>query len=123
MQQERMRQVDPNLQKTRESLPIFEARSQLLAAIRDNSVVIVKGETGSGKTTQLPQFILEDAIEQNNAANCSVIGTVFNILILQGRVVNSYHSSYYINPITDGRRISAVASRRTNAVAQILHKF
>src|SRR4051794_23237952 len=39
-------------------LPITEHREELLAAIRDHQVVIVAGETGSGETTQLPQFCL-----------------------------------------------------------------
>lgn len=75
MGQEAIRQINPTLQETRNNLPIFEARGQLLDAIRNNTVVIVKGETGSGKTTQLPQYILEDAVANNNAANCSIIVT------------------------------------------------
>ncbi|MCW3007399.1 MAG: ATP-dependent helicase HrpA [Solirubrobacterales bacterium] len=42
-----------------ESLPVSERRADLLAAIRDHQVVIVAGETGSGKTTQLPKICLE----------------------------------------------------------------
>ena len=42
-----------------QSLPISERRDDLLAAIRDNQVVIVAGETGSGKSTQLPKLCLE----------------------------------------------------------------
>ncbi|WP_425570126.1 ATP-dependent RNA helicase HrpA [Saccharopolyspora cebuensis] len=42
-----------------ESLPVSQRREDLLAAIRDNQVVIVAGETGSGKTTQLPKMCLE----------------------------------------------------------------
>jgi ATP-dependent helicase HrpA len=42
-----------------EGLPIVERRDDLLAAIRDNQVVIVAGETGSGKSTQLPKLCLE----------------------------------------------------------------
>ncbi|HYN35166.1 MAG TPA: hypothetical protein VES40_21255, partial [Ilumatobacteraceae bacterium] len=42
-----------------ESLPITERREELLAAIRDHQVVIVAGETGSGKSTQLPKRCLE----------------------------------------------------------------
>jgi ATP-dependent helicase HrpA len=42
-----------------DSLPITERRDELLAAIRDHQVVIVAGETGSGKSTQLPKLCLE----------------------------------------------------------------
>ena len=38
-------------------------------------VLIVKGETGSGKTTQLAQFVLEEAIQNGNPADCSIIVT------------------------------------------------
>jgi ATP-dependent helicase HrpA len=40
-------------------LPVSAHREQLLAAIRDHQVVVVAGETGSGKTTQLPKLCLE----------------------------------------------------------------
>ncbi|HEY3010467.1 MAG TPA: ATP-dependent RNA helicase HrpA [Micromonosporaceae bacterium] len=40
-------------------LPIAEKKDEILAAIRDHQVVIVAGETGSGKTTQLPKICLE----------------------------------------------------------------
>ncbi|NNF63328.1 MAG: ATP-dependent RNA helicase HrpA [Acidimicrobiia bacterium] len=40
-------------------LPISERREELLATIRDHQVVIVAGETGSGKSTQLPKLCLE----------------------------------------------------------------
>ncbi|MEO1064515.1 MAG: ATP-dependent RNA helicase HrpA [Actinomycetota bacterium] len=41
------------------SLPIVSAREELLAAMRDHQVVVVAGETGSGKSTQLPKLCLE----------------------------------------------------------------
>ncbi|MGH8939895.1 MAG: DEAD/DEAH box helicase, partial [Actinomycetes bacterium] len=40
-------------------LPVAQRRDEIAAAIRDNQVVIVAGETGSGKTTQLPKICLE----------------------------------------------------------------
>jgi ATP-dependent RNA helicase HrpA len=40
-------------------LPVVERKDELLAAIRDHQVVVVAGETGSGKTTQLPKICLE----------------------------------------------------------------
>ena len=42
-----------------ESLPVSGRRDEIARAIRDNPVVIVCGETGSGKTTQLPKILLE----------------------------------------------------------------
>ncbi|MEH6650726.1 MAG: DEAD/DEAH box helicase [Motiliproteus sp.] len=41
------------------ALPICQKREQILELIRDNQVLILAGETGSGKTTQLPKFCLE----------------------------------------------------------------
>ena len=40
-------------------LPVSQRRNDIAAAIRDHQVVIVAGETGSGKTTQLPKICLE----------------------------------------------------------------
>ncbi len=42
-----------------EHLPVVERREDILAAIRDHQVVVIAGETGSGKTTQLPKMCLE----------------------------------------------------------------
>ncbi|RKW71823.1 ATP-dependent RNA helicase HrpA [Galactobacter caseinivorans] len=50
-----------------ESLPVSARREDIMKAIRENQVVVVAGETGSGKTTQLPKMLLElglaDAVE------------------------------------------------------------
>ena len=42
------------IQQQRESSPMYNYRDELLAAIRDNQVLIIVAETGSGKTTQVP---------------------------------------------------------------------
>ena len=42
-----------------DELPVSQRRDDIAAAIRDHQVVIVAGETGSGKTTQLPKICLE----------------------------------------------------------------
>ncbi|MFH9246196.1 ATP-dependent RNA helicase HrpA [Streptomyces lydicus] len=42
-----------------EELPVSQKKDDILAAIRDHQVVIVAGETGSGKTTQIPKICLE----------------------------------------------------------------
>ena len=63
------------IMEKRKELPIFHERGRLLDLIRNNPVVIVKGETGSGKTTQLGQFILEEALENEKPAECSIVVT------------------------------------------------
>jgi len=40
-------------------LPIFEKKQEIIDAVRHNQVVIISGETGSGKTTQIPKFCIE----------------------------------------------------------------
>ena len=42
-----------------EELPVSERREDIMNAIRDNQVVIIAGETGSGKTTQIPKMCLD----------------------------------------------------------------
>lgn len=60
--------------KSRKSLPIYEYRSQILENIQNNAVTVICAETGAGKTTQCPQFILEDALESGDE-NISIICT------------------------------------------------
>lgn len=43
----------------RKKLPAWEAREQLYFLLKEHQVIILQGETGSGKTTQIPQFLLE----------------------------------------------------------------
>ncbi|CAH9063561.1 unnamed protein product [Cuscuta europaea] len=59
----------------REKLPAFKVKSEFLKAIAENQVLVVSGETGCGKTTQLPQFILEEEISSSRGANCNIICT------------------------------------------------
>ncbi|CAH9086962.1 unnamed protein product [Cuscuta europaea] len=59
----------------RESLPSCKEKERLLQAIARNQVVVISGETGCGKTTQLPQYILESEIESGRGAFCSIICT------------------------------------------------
>ena len=74
--------VPEKIKRVRESLPIFDKKEVILDAIRGNQVVLIKGETGSGKTTQVPQYILEDCIRHEN-------GHMTNILLQKLRVPNS----------------------------------
>ncbi|KAL8052410.1 hypothetical protein ABFX02_05G002500 [Erythranthe guttata] len=59
------------LAQQRQYLPIFSVREELLQVIRENQVVIVVGETGSGKTTQLTQYLHEDEYTTNGIIGCT----------------------------------------------------
>jgi len=49
-----------SVKQQREYLPVFAVREELCQIIRDNQIVVIVGETGSGKTTQLTQFLSEE---------------------------------------------------------------
>ncbi|XP_027088374.1 pre-mRNA-splicing factor ATP-dependent RNA helicase DEAH7 isoform X1 [Coffea arabica] len=55
----------------RQYLPIFSIRDELLQVIRENQVAVVVGETGSGKTTQLTQYLHEDGYTINGIVGCT----------------------------------------------------
>jgi pre-mRNA-splicing factor ATP-dependent RNA helicase DHX38/PRP16 len=59
------------MKEQREYLPIYSVRSELLTIIRDNRVVIIVGETGSGKTTQLTQYLNEDGYSAYGIIGCT----------------------------------------------------
>lgn len=63
------------MQSFRAKLPAFNVRSEFIKAVAKNQVLVVSGETGCGKTTQLPQFILEEEISLLRGADCSIICT------------------------------------------------
>jgi len=48
-----------SIAETRRSLPIFPFKDDLLSAVESHQVLIVEGETGCGKTTQIPQYLSE----------------------------------------------------------------
>ncbi|KAI0492045.1 hypothetical protein KFK09_026310 [Dendrobium nobile] len=48
-----------NLEKQRQRLPVFKYRTAILYLVEYHSTVIIVGETGSGKTTQIPQYLKE----------------------------------------------------------------
>lgn len=67
---------DPNFKSTdilhsRQSLPVWQHRNQIMEVISRNSVILISGETGSGKTTQVPQYILEYCTQEKQP--CRII--------------------------------------------------
>ena len=58
-QRTKLKETARKLLRDRQQLPVYRERNRLLESIDGSQVVIVVGETGSGKTTQLPQFLFE----------------------------------------------------------------
>ncbi|KAL7810273.1 P-loop containing nucleoside triphosphate hydrolase protein [Trichoderma aethiopicum] len=54
-----------SIQETRKSLPIYQYREQFLQALEQYQILVIVGETGSGKTTQLPQYLHEAGYTKN----------------------------------------------------------
>ncbi|XP_033206508.1 dosage compensation regulator mle isoform X1 [Bombus vancouverensis nearcticus] len=73
-QRERL-QEDERLQKSikeRSHLPVFSMKNEIMNAINENPIIIIRGNTGCGKTTQVCQFILDDYIASGQGACCSI---------------------------------------------------
>ena len=61
--------------KCREKLPSYKMRKEIIETVRGNQVVVISGETGCGKTTQVAQFILEDMIDRKDGSICKIVCT------------------------------------------------
>ncbi|XP_038215388.1 ATP-dependent RNA helicase DHX8 [Zerene cesonia] len=60
-----------SLLEQRQSLPIYKLRDELIKAISDNQILIVIGETGSGKTTQITQYVAECGLAARGRVACT----------------------------------------------------
>lgn len=56
-------------------LPSYEMKDEILDLINNNQIVVISGETGCGKTTQVAQFILDDYIANKKGSACRIICT------------------------------------------------
>ena len=59
----------------RMELPAFKKRAEILDRIDKSQVVVVSGETGCGKTTQVPQFILDSHLQLGKGSKCRIVCT------------------------------------------------
>ncbi|XP_067130915.1 ATP-dependent RNA helicase A isoform X2 [Centruroides vittatus] len=69
---------DAALQKMieeRSKLPVWASQDEILNAVKHNRVVIIRGATGCGKTTQIPQYILDSYITAGQGAECCLVVT------------------------------------------------
>jgi RNA polymerase sigma factor (sigma-70 family) len=53
------------------SLPVMRAKKEFLSALHSHQVIVVVGSTGSGKTTQLPQFLIDAEFAQKGMVACT----------------------------------------------------
>ncbi|PIA55351.1 hypothetical protein AQUCO_00800241v1 [Aquilegia coerulea] len=60
-----------SIQEQRETLPIYKLKKQLVQAVHDNQVLVVIGETGSGKTTQVTQYLAEAGYTTKGKIGCT----------------------------------------------------
>ncbi|XP_006359631.1 probable pre-mRNA-splicing factor ATP-dependent RNA helicase [Solanum tuberosum] len=60
-----------SLQEQRQSLPIYKLKKELVQAVHDNQVLVVIGETGSGKTTQVTQYLAEAGYTTRGKIGCT----------------------------------------------------
>jgi len=69
---------DPNLAELRNKkaeLPMNQYRAKVLDLVNNNVYSIIVGATGSGKTTQVPQILIEEAIAKGHGAACNIVCT------------------------------------------------
>ncbi|GLT78690.1 hypothetical protein SLA2020_502180 [Shorea laevis] len=59
------------IQEQRQSLPIYKLKKELVQAVHDNQVLVVIGETGSGKTTQVTQYLAEAGYTTKGKIGCT----------------------------------------------------
>lgn len=76
------------MQEVRRSLPIFPYREDLLAAIHEHQILVIEGETGSGKTTQIPQYLLEDVSAKSN----NIMYSLYKHVVIYCKTTTSTHN-------------------------------
>ncbi|KAL1596675.1 DEAH-box ATP-dependent RNA helicase prp22 [Paraconiothyrium brasiliense] len=65
------KRTDMSIKDQRESLPVYKFRTQLLEAVKNNQILIVVGDTGSGKTTQMTQYLAEAGYANELMIGCT----------------------------------------------------
>lgn len=63
------------MQRARAKLPAAAETRNVIALLERHQVLLVCGQTGCGKTTQVPQFILDDYIQRNRGGECNIVCT------------------------------------------------
>ncbi|CAD5222539.1 unnamed protein product [Bursaphelenchus xylophilus] len=80
--QEKAKNHNPEVVEKRRSLPVFAHRDEILQIIERDSVVLIKGTTGCGKSTQICQYLLDHFIHSGKGSN-------FNCIVSQPRRIST----------------------------------
>ncbi|KAK9538545.1 hypothetical protein VZT92_003708 [Zoarces viviparus] len=70
--QEEWERVSPGLSV---ELPVDAHRQRVISEVQSSRVVVIAGETGCGKTTRIPRFLLEESVRAGEGATCNVVVT------------------------------------------------
>nr|KYP49486.1 putative pre-mRNA-splicing factor ATP-dependent RNA helicase [Cajanus cajan] len=79
-----------SIQEQRQSLPIYKLKKELIQAVHDNQVLVVIGETGSGKTTQVTQYLAEAGYTTRGKIGCTQPRRVAAMEILVDENLSQY---------------------------------
>lgn len=85
--QEEWEEANPGLSV---QLPVDDHRQRVVSAVQSSRVVVIAGETGCGKTTRIPRFLLEECIRGGEGAQC-------NILVTQPRRISAVSVAHRVS--------------------------
>ncbi|XP_063066224.1 ATP-dependent RNA helicase DHX29 [Engraulis encrasicolus] len=83
------------LLEDRQQLPVYQQREKVLEAVARHRVLVVAGETGSGKSTQVPQFILQEALSGQRGGGGG--GRRCNVVVTQPRRISAMSLASRVN--------------------------
>lgn len=82
LMREKAKEISISMKNTRIFLPVYQCRTQIVETVAKSPVVLIKGATGCGKSTQVCQYLLEESIKNNHGAN-------FNCFVSQPRRISA----------------------------------
>lgn len=90
----------PEHHRYRRSLPIYKYRNEILSTLEQQQVIVIAGDVGSGKTTQVPQYILEEAYDKKTPCRIvsiqprrlNVLAAVDRVTAERGNIFNTSKS-------------------------------
>ncbi|KAJ5180231.1 ATP-dependent RNA helicase DHR1 [Penicillium capsulatum] len=103
------------IQNARLGLPVVGEEQKIMEAIHNNSTIVIWGATGSGKTTQLPQFLFESGFGHPDSPNPGLIGVTQPRRVAAVSMANrvSQELGQYSDRVSYQIRFESTASKKT----------